>query len=403
MFDGSKTNDVGETTGTAAATPRWKLIDRQLRAIAKRRGALDSDEAMLLCDAARHEVWRRVGNASLFEYLEQVLGYGPKIARERIRIATALEEMPELATALASGELSYSAVRELTRVATRETEPEWIDAVRGKNLRQVEELVAKHQRGDRPSDPEDPSLAPRVVSFKVRPATLELLRQVQRQLADEHGGQLEDDALVEALCNAVLAGREAADHGRAKFQIRATICSSCERGAPLDHVDVERANCDAQRIGADHRAKQDIPPKTRRFVFHRDGGTCVVPGCRAKRFVDVHHLIARADGGGHDAENLVVMCSLHHRELHAGAFRITGPTSKLEVTRGAPPVGDRYELEAMRVEAKQALTQLGYPRAVASQMVERAKPAATLEALIRAALREKAGARERRLPGAFSM
>ncbi len=389
MFDGSKTNDVGETMGTADAMPRWKRIDRELRTIAKQRGALDRDEAILLCEAARHEVWRRVGNASLFEYLEEVLGYGPKTARERIRIATALEEMPELATALASGELSYSAVRELTRVATKETEREWIDAVRGKNLRQVEELVAKRQKGDRPSDPEDPSLAPRVVSFKIRPATLELLRQVQRQLADEHGGQLEDDALIEALCNAVLASSEAGDHSRAKFQIRATICSSCERGAPLDRIDVQRANCDAQRIGSDQRAKQDIPPKTRRFVFHRDGGTCVVPGCRAKRFLDVHHIVARADGGGHEAENLAVMCSLHHRELHAGAFAIAGPASKLEVTSHAPHVGHRSELEAMTVEAKQALTQAGYPRLVASRMVERAMPAATLEDLIRAALREK--------------
>ncbi len=389
MFDGAKTNDVSEPMGTADATPRWERIDRELRTIAKQRGALDCAEAMLLCEAARHEVWRQVGNASLFEYLEQVLGYGPKAARERIRIATALEDMPELADALASGELSYSAVRELTRVATHETEREWIDAVRAKNLRQVEELVAKHQKGDWPSDPEDPSLAPRVVSFRVRPATLELLRHVQRQLADEHGGQLEDDALIEALCNAVLASSEAADHGRAKFQIRATICSSCERGARLDRIDVQRANCDAQRIGADQRAKQDIPPKTRRFVFHRDGGKCVVPGCRAKRFLDVHHIIARADGGSHDAENLALMCSLHHRELHAGAFTITGPTSKLEVTRQAPPVGHRYELEAMAVEAKQALAQAGYPRPVASRMVERAKPAATLEDLIRAALREK--------------
>ena len=182
MFDGAKTNDVCGAMAGVDATPRWKLIDRQLRTIAKRRGALDCDEAMLLCEASRHEVWRRVGNASLIEYLEEVLGYGPKTARERIRIATALDEMPELADALASGELSYSAVRELTRVATRETEREWIDAVRGKNLRQVEALVGKHQRGDRPTDPEDPSLAPRVVSFRVRPATLELLRQVQRQL-----------------------------------------------------------------------------------------------------------------------------------------------------------------------------------------------------------------------------
>ncbi len=188
----------------------------------------------------------------------------------------------------------------------------------------------------------------------------------------------------------MLATSAAADHSRAKYQIRATICPSCERGAPLDRVDVQRAECDAQRIGPDQRAKQDIPPKTRRFVFHRDGGKCVVPGCRAKRFLDVHHIITRADGGGHDAENLVVMCSLHHRELHAGAFAMVGPASKLEVTRPVAHVGHRFELETMKVEAKQALAQAGYPKPIASRMVERAKPAATtLEDLIRAALREK--------------
>ena len=68
---------------------------------------------------------------------------------------------------------------------------------------------------------------------------------------------------------------------------------------------------------------------------------------------------------------------------------ITGPASKLEVTRRAPHVGHRYESEAMKAEAKQALTQAGYPKANASRMVERARPAATLEDLIRAALREK--------------
>ena len=80
---------------------------------------------------------------------------------------------------------------------------------------------------------------------------------------------------------------------------------------------------------------------------------------------------------------------LHHRELHAGAFTIVGPASKLEVKRHAPHVGHSSELDAMKVDAKQALTQAGYPRAVASRMVDRAQPAATLEDLIRAALREK--------------
>jgi hypothetical protein len=67
-----------------------------------------------------------------------------------VRIATALEDLPELADALANGEL--------TRVATRATEQAWLDDARGKNLRQIEQAVAGRKRGDRPSDPADPEL-----------------------------------------------------------------------------------------------------------------------------------------------------------------------------------------------------------------------------------------------------
>ena len=255
MFDGAKTNDLGEATGTADAAPRWKVIDRQLRTIAKRRGALDCDEAILLCEVSRHEVWRRVGYASLFEYLEEVLGYGPKTARERIRIATALDEMPELATALASGQLSYSAVRELTRVATRGTEHEWIDAVRGKNLRQVEELVGKHQTDDWPSDPEDPSLAPRVVSFRVRPATAGVVapgpaparRRARRP-----------------------ARRRCADRGAVQRGGRAQRCRgsrSCEVSDPSDDLPVVRTRRSAR---PSRRATRAVRRATHRSRSARD-------------------------------------------------------------------------------------------------------------------------------------
>ncbi len=381
----------------------WREIDQALRAIARKRGALDREEAALLARAEREQVWRYFGKASLSDYLEDVLGYGPRAARERVRIATALESLPAIGKALESGDQCYSAVRELTRIATADTEDEWLAATDDKNLRQIEELVAMHRPGDRPSDPPDPSLAQRIVTFKVRPATLTLLRQVQQQLATEHGGQLDDDALVEAMCNAVLGGTPATDHGRAKFQVRVTLCPRCDSGSqhgggqtePLDQADVERAKCDAQRVDPDRRAAQDVTPKTREFVFHRDRGRCVVPGCRAARFLDVHHIVYRADGGDHSAENLAVMCSHHHRALHHGRLTMTGPASKLVVGTAPTPVGHAVQRHAtfdqttVKAGAKRALIKLGHPRSAASPMVEcAATPGLSLEETIRGALRE---------------
>jgi hypothetical protein len=62
--------------------------------------------------------------------------------------------------------------------------------------------------------------------------------------------------------------------------------------------------CDAEYIGdlesdALTRVKATIPAAIRRKVFHRDSFACVVPGCRATRNLDCHHVVHRKDGGKH--------------------------------------------------------------------------------------------------------
>ncbi|HEY6036299.1 MAG TPA: DUF222 domain-containing protein, partial [Kofleriaceae bacterium] len=96
---------------TGGVRRSWQDIDRELRGLAQRQRALDAEEAVLLCEVVRREIWRQLGKASLIEYLEDVLGYGPKAAKERVRVAMALDELPLLHDALASGEQSYSAIK----------------------------------------------------------------------------------------------------------------------------------------------------------------------------------------------------------------------------------------------------------------------------------------------------
>ena len=93
------------------------------------------------------KIWRELGKSTLLQYLEEVLGYGPRAAQDRVRVALALEDLPELADALATGELAYSAIRELTRVATPMTDHEWRQDAQGKNLRQIEQGVAGRKKG----------------------------------------------------------------------------------------------------------------------------------------------------------------------------------------------------------------------------------------------------------------
>src|SRR5688500_18836316 len=182
----------------------WREVDRNLRSLAARRAALDAEEARWLREAERLQIWRPLGMVSALDYCERVLGYSPHAAMERLRVARSLASLPMLESALDSGELNFSAIRELTRVATPSTEADWRDRAVGKNVRQVEDLVAGHAQGDHPDDPVDPELRHRTVRFELSPEVFARLRQVQTTLADQHGCRLDDDALVTALCDATL-------------------------------------------------------------------------------------------------------------------------------------------------------------------------------------------------------
>src|SRR5687767_8999364 len=113
---------------------RWVEIDSNLRRLAKARAILDVEEARWLRAADEEEVFRHFGCASMVEYLEAVLGYTPKVAAERLRVANALEELPQIASAMTAGKLTFSAVRELTRVVIPETETAWVEASVGKRV-----------------------------------------------------------------------------------------------------------------------------------------------------------------------------------------------------------------------------------------------------------------------------
>ena len=414
----------------------WQSVDRALRTIAQRRAALDADEARWLREAEAIQIWRPLGMVSALDYMERVLGYGPRVAQDRLRVARALGTLPQLTAALAHGELPFSAIRELTRVATPATEAAWRQAATGKNLRQIEELVADHRPGDCPDDPPDPEVRVRVVRFELSAETFALMRQAHVVLDDEHGSHLSDDEFVAALSNAVLDGVPGPEPtGRAKFQIAVTVCERCRQGwqdgagtkIAISPAAVERAACDAQHIGSidggtPARAHQDVPPSVARLVWRRDGGRCRVPGCRSARGIEIHHLVHRTHGGSHDVLNLVLLCSSCHLAHHRGALTITGTADHVEARRSADPsssamagdhvgavvhgdahvgavanrnarVGAPMKLDAaiFLTPGKEALVGLGWKPAIALAAVAAASTAlgaeATLERLIFEALR----------------
>jgi hypothetical protein len=211
-----------------------------------------------------------------------------------------------------------------------------------------------------PDDPPDPAARNHVVRFELAADTFALLRQARQTLDGEHGTNLSDDAFVAALCSAVLDGAPTTEPtGRARFQIAVTVCQRCRQGwqegagaqVAITPDAVDRAMCDAQHIGsidgpAPERAYQDIPPSVARFVWRRDGGRCRIDGCRSTRGLELHHIVHRADGGTHDASNIILCCSRCHQSHHAGLLTISGTAEEFVVRRSAHVGADTHHLSS---------------------------------------------------------
>jgi hypothetical protein len=326
---------VGNDRESNCGVPEWQALDRRLRSYARRRSALDAAESFDLVRAERTKLYLRHACVTMFEYVERVLGYNPHTARERMRVARALVALPRMAAELARGALTFSAVRELTRVATADTEQEWLAAAAGKIGREIEDLVAGHARGDRPEDPTQPDLLPRVVRFELPTEVYALLREARMALEAERGGEVCDADLVETLCRRLLAPGTG-EVGPA-YQIAYAQCRDCKRatqnGAGRE-VDVrpdviEKAACDARVLGsldaaAPERTTRSVTPRMRTQIFARDHHRCTVPGCRSARNLDVHHIIEQEAGGPNALWNCTLLCSGHHAALHLGLLSLSG-------------------------------------------------------------------------------
>jgi Domain of unknown function (DUF222)/HNH endonuclease len=100
---------------------------------------------LLVAEFDRSEAYARHGLVSTAQWLNWQCGIGKVAAREKVRVARALDSLPEISAAFASGEFSYSKVRAMTRVATCENESVLVSIGRHGTATHVENLVKKYR------------------------------------------------------------------------------------------------------------------------------------------------------------------------------------------------------------------------------------------------------------------
>jgi hypothetical protein len=303
----------------------------------------------------RCDGWFRAGALTFAHWLSWRVGMGRGAAREKIRVAMRLAELPLIDAAMARGELSYSKVRAMTRVATADNEAMLVLFASKMTASQLEKTCrrlrqAQSLEGVDPSEVEDgrrwvetrqtddgmvsiqirvmPEEAARVMKAIEHCADGPSLRRRRGCPVGTGGRSLADGAV--ALAEAALAGSPGEGSIRTPVEVvvhvtAADLIGETPQGDRISAEASRRLLCDAGVVPLLEdaagktidvgRKSRSVPAALRRALEHRDGG-CRFPGCSNTRWVDAHHVDHWIDGGETSLTNTVLLCRRHHRYLH---------------------------------------------------------------------------------------
>ncbi|MCC7386714.1 MAG: DUF222 domain-containing protein [Deltaproteobacteria bacterium] len=328
--------------------------------------------------------WSHQGAISCAHWLSWRIGLGLGPAREKVRVARVLPLLPKIAAAFREARISDSKVRAITRVATPENEALLVEmavsapaSILEKICRKFRSVVEAERDRETPAEAD----ARRTVRYQHLPDgrmrfTADLpadegarfLAALDRATLDRAtldravlGSAGATDASAETspiaekrrptradglmlMTESFLAEGPRSRAGGTPCEVRLHVTKEALEekleGAFLDNADTtgvsaetsRRLSCDAAvvRVTEDAdgrvldigRRTRTVPAAMRRALEVRDHRRCCFPGCTHALFLDAHHLQHWADGGATRLDNLILLCTRHHRFVHEHGYRV---------------------------------------------------------------------------------
>jgi hypothetical protein len=120
-------------------------LEREITELGGHINAATARWLALVGEFDRREAWAEWGCRSCTHWLSYRCGVSPAAAREQVRVARRVAELPKLRAAFARGELCYSQVRAVTRVATPDTEADLLEIALHATASQLETIVRAYR------------------------------------------------------------------------------------------------------------------------------------------------------------------------------------------------------------------------------------------------------------------
>ena len=254
-------------------------LEENIISLARRSNELEYEFLKAVQEFDIRQGWRLWHLNNCAEWLNLKCGIAPGTAREKVRVARALFDLPKSSAAFARGELSYSKARSLTRVATRENEEDLVDYACNATASQVQTYCNRIRNGQASStDDANRAHHARWLSCSNDGDGMMTLSATLPQEAGElfikaielAGNALEDDDAVDGF-----------------FARQADALIEIARSYLAGGNDKPRSSADNYQV-----------------------------------LVHVDESALKHEGGETSLDNCILLCSKHHRLLHEGGYSI---------------------------------------------------------------------------------
>jgi len=354
-------------------------LDRAIVTLATRINAETYELLVLVRQFDERAGWLKWGLANCAEWLHYRCDYSMNAAREKVRVAHALKSLPNIAAGFAAGGLSYSKVRAITRVAGVDNEDELLSFALETTTARVEErcrelpssgtevrcgtaesldgvqrafanrslcIRRNADRGTMSITVELPMETGELIEKALDKARDDSRqagpRSVSRvEFVDDLGPARREswsarqaDAMV-AMASEYLSGQKESgttpDDYLVTIHVDQSALANGNGRSSLPIESVKRLCCDGHAVVIGENEKGEplnigrktrtVPIAIKRALKARDK-SCAYPGCHHTRFVDAHHIEHWSNGGETSLDNLMLLCSQHHKLVHEGGFAI---------------------------------------------------------------------------------
>jgi hypothetical protein len=266
-----------------------------------------------------YQGYKHIGYRSLTSFCVKALKFPVAQSLTYVMVARKATECDKLQKALRVKEISPATARKILSVLTPENQEHWINLAMTLTTRNLEKEISKISPKDaRPDQTKYVGKDTLRYEVNVSEGTDQDFKRAKELICEKMGRSVSFDEVLGLLAKEYLERRDPVRKAQRALQ------KNMKRTKNTVHVNsetIKEALSLPTATSNEHQRRNRLPAHARNEVFYRDQGQCTHNDwsggrCDAKIFLHIHHKTPVSEGGGNEPENLKLLCSWHHQQLH---------------------------------------------------------------------------------------